>query len=472
MGETARFAETTTSLLLESANFDNVNIRRTSTRLRLRSEASLRFDKGLSPELPPRGLRRATQLLAELADGTVAKGIIDVYPGAKESAPLHITEARIKQVLGVPIGLETVRGVLESLGFGCEDAGEGTLKVDAPYWRTDIGIEDDLVEEVARIRGYDDIPTTPLSGRIPPNEPDDARRLRDRVKDVLAGSGMQEVVNYSLSDVKGLENAGLSHLAQMKPLKVANPLRVEQEYLRLSLRPGLLANVEHNKKYHHGPLLMFEAGKVYIPRNRDLPEEQEVLAGVVTGDPDDPIAGFLRAKGVLEMMLGRLGVEAQFERGEGEGLHPGRVVQVSARGERLAVLGEVHPQVLEAFDIEGASVHVFDVDMARLLAHLPATKRYRPVSRYPGALRDLALIVDADTPSTAVQDVIESFPLVTSVELFDVYTGDQVAEDKKSLAFRVLYQSPSRTLGEHEVNMVQAQLLEKLGRETGAALRG
>ena len=362
--------------------------------------------------------------------------------------------------------------MLESLGFGCEDAGEGTLKVDAPYWRTDIGIEDDLVEEVARIRGYDDIPTTPLSGRIPPNEPDDARRLRDRVKDVLAGSGMQEVVNYSLSDVKGLENAGLSHLAQMKPLKVANPLRVEQEYLRLSLRPGLLANVEHNKKYHHGPLLMFEAGKVYIPRNRDLPEEQEVLAGVVTGDPDDPMDGFLRAKGVLEMMLGRLGVEAQFERGEGEGLHPGRVVQVSARGERLAVLGEVHPQVVEAFDIEGASVHVFEVDMDRLLAHLPATKRYKPVSRYPGALRDLALIVDADTPSRAVQEVIESFPLVTSVELFDVYTGDQVAEGKKSLAFRVLYQSPSRTLGEHEVNMVQAQLLEKLGRETGAALRG
>ena len=471
-GGDSEVSETTTSLLLESANFDNVNIRRTSTRLRLRSEASLRFDKGLSPELPPRGLRRATQLLAELADGMVAKGIIDVYPGAKESASLHITEARIKQVLGIPIGLETVRGVLESLGFGCEDVGEGTLKVDAPYWRTDIGIEDDLVEEVARIRGYDDIPTTPLSGRIPPNEPDDARSLRDRVKDLLAGSGMQEVVNYSLSDVKGLENAGLSHLAQMKPLKVANPLRVEQEYLRLSLRPGLLANVEYNKKYHHGPLLMFEAGKVYIPRNRVLPEEQEVLAGVVTGDPDDPMDGFLRTKGVLEMMLGRLGVDMQFERGEGEGLHPGRVVQVSARGERLAVLGEVHPQVVEAFDIEGASVHVFEVDMDRLLAHLPATKRYKPVSRYPGALRDLALIVEADTPSRAVQEVIESFPLVTSVELFDVYTGDQVAEDKKSLAFRVLYQSSSRTLGEHEVNMVQAQLLEKLGRETGAALRG
>ena len=153
------------------------------------------------------------------------------------------------------------------------------------------------------------------------------------MKDVFVGSGMQEVVNYSLSDVKGLENAGLSHLAQMKPLKVANPLRVEQEYLRLSLRPGLLANVEHNKKYHHGPLLMFEAGKAYVPRNGDLPEEQEVLAGVVTGDPDDPMDGFLRAKGVLEMMLGRLGVEVQFERGEGEGLHPGtRRAGVGARG--------------------------------------------------------------------------------------------------------------------------------------------
>ena len=471
-GANTEVTEDTNTLLLESANFNNVNIRRTSTRLRLRSEASLRFDKGLSPELPPKGLRRATQLLAELAEGTVAKGIIDVYPGAQEKAPVHLTEARIEQVLGISIEMEKVRGVLESLGFECEESGENGLKVWAPYWRTDIGIEDDLVEEVARISGYDDIPTTPLSGRIPPNVPDDARALRDAVKDILAGCGMQEVVNYSLSDVKGLEDAGLGHLAGLNPLKVANPLRVEQEYLRLSLRPGLLANVEHNKKYHHGPLLMFEAGKVYIPRDGGLPDEQEVLAGVVTGDPEDPMDGFLRAKGVLEMMLGRLGVDGQFERGEGEGLHPGRVVQVSARGDRLAIMGEVHPEVVEAFDIDGASVHVFEVDMAKLRAHLPAAKRYRPVSRYPGALRDLALIVDTNTPSRAVQEVIESFPLVTSVDLFDVYTGDQVSEGKKSLAFRVLYQSPSRTLSEHEVTMVQAQLLDKVGRETGAVLRG
>ncbi len=471
-GANTEVTEDTKTLLLESANFNNVNIRRTSTRLRLRSEASLRFDKGLSPELPPKGLRRATQLLAELAGGTVAKDIIDVYPGVGKKVPVHLTEARIEQVLGISIEMEKVREVLESLAFECEESGENGLKVSAPYWRTDIGIEDDLVEEVARISGYDDIPTTPLAGRIPPNVPDDARALRDAVKDILAGCGMQEVVNYSLSDVKGLENAGLGHLAELNPLKVANPLRVEQESLRLSLRPGLLANVEHNKKYHHGPLLMFEAGKVYIPKNGELPDEQEVLAGVVTGDPEDPMDGFLRAKGVLEMMLGRLGVDGQFERGEGEGLHPGRVVQVSARGERLAIMGEVHPEVVEAFDIDGASVHVFEVDMATLRAHLPAAKRYRPVSRYPGALRDLALIVDTDTPSRAVQEVIESFPLVTSVDLFDVYTGDQVSDGKKSLAFRVLYQSPSRTLGEHEVNMVQAQLLEKLGQETGAVLRG
>ena len=471
-GANTEVTEHTKTLLLESANFNNVNIRRTSTRLRLRSEASLRFDKGLSPELPPKGLRRATQLLAELAGGTVAKGIIDVYPGAREQAPVHLTEARIEQVLGISIEMEKVRGVLESLAFECEESGEGGLKVSAPYWRTDIGIEDDLVEEVARISGYDDIPTTPLSGRIPPNVPDDTRALRDAVKDILAGCGMQEVVNYSLSDVKGLENAGLGHLAELNPLKVANPLRVEQEYLRLSLRPGLLANVEHNKKYHHGPLLMFEAGKVYIPKNGELPDEQEVLAGVVTGDPEDPMDGFLRAKGIMEMMLGRLGVEARFERGEGEGLHPGRVVEVLVRGDRLLVLGEVHPHVVEAFDIEGASVHLFEVDMEKLGEHLPSSKRYQPVSRYPGALRDLALIVDADTASTAVQEVIEGFPLVTSVELFDVYSGDQVEAGKKSLAFRVLYQSPSRTLSEHEVTMVQAQLLDKVGRETGAVLRG
>ena len=417
-GANTEVTKDTKTLLLESANFNNVNIRRTSTRLRLRSEASLRFDKGLSPELPPKGLRRATQLLSELADGTVAKGIIDIYPGAREQAPLSITESRIKQVLGVSIEMDKVKGVLESLGFECEESGEGALKVTTPYWRTDISIEDDLLEELARISGYDDIPTTPLSGRIPLNEPDEARALRDAVKDILAGCGMQEVVNYSLSDVRGLENAGLGHLAELNPLKVANPLRVEQEYLRLSLRPGLLANVEHNRKYHHGPLLMFEAGKVYMPKNGELPEEEEVLAGVVTGDPEDPMDGFLRAKGVLETLCwGGWESRPGLSGGEGEGLHPGRVVEVSARGDRLAVLGEVHPQVLEAFDIDGASVHVFEVDLDNLKSHLPASKRYKPVSRYPGALRDLALIVDAETPSRAVQEVITSFPLVTSVEL-------------------------------------------------------
>ena len=205
------------------------------------------------------------------------------------------------------------------------------------------------------------------------------------MKDILAGCGMQEVVNYSLSDVRGLENAGLGHLAELNPLKVANPLRVEQEYLRLSLRPGLLANVEHNRKYHHGPLLMFEAGKVYMPKNGELPEEQEVLEGVVTGDPEDPMDGFLRAKGILEMTLGRLGVEARFERGEGEGLHPGRVVEVSARGDRLAVLGEVHPQVLEAFDIGEASVHVFEVDLDKLKSHLPGVQEVQARVPVPGS---------------------------------------------------------------------------------------
>ena len=471
-GANTEVTESTTTLLLESANFDNVNIRRTSMRLRLRTEASIRFDKGLSPGLPPKGLVRATQLLTELAGGTAASGIIDVYPGAREQAPLHITESRIAQVLGVAVPLSRVRGVLESLGFECGEAGDGKLRVSAPYWRSDISIEDDLVEEVARITGYDDIPTTPLSGRIPNTVPDPGRDLRERARDILAGCGMQEVVNYSLSDLRALENAGLSALAVKTPLRVANPLRSEQEYLRVSLRPGLLANVEHNRKYHQGPLLMFETGKVYLPVEGELPEEREILAAVVTGDPDDPMDGFLRAKGVLETLLGRLGVEARFQRGEADGLHPGRVVELTSRDDVLGLLGEVHPWAVEAFDIEGDSVYVFEIDLGKLLEHLPVGSRYKPVSRYPGALRDLALVVDAETPSTAVQEVITSFPLVTSVDLFDVYSGGQIAEGKKSLAFRVLYQSPSRTLSEHEVSMVQAQLLEKLGRETGAELRG
>ncbi|MFQ5933514.1 MAG: phenylalanine--tRNA ligase subunit beta, partial [Dehalococcoidia bacterium] len=205
-GANTEVSESTTALLLESANFNDVNTRRTSTKLRLRSEASIRFDKGLNPGLPLPALLRATQLLIELGGGTAAKGVIDVYPGKVRQKSLRITPQRVRQVLGLEIQMDRIVSVLKSLGFQIGKRGESEASVRVPYWRSDISIEDDLVEEVARIVGYDRIPTTPLSGQIPRHEPDRARQLADTIRDTLAAYGLQEVINYSLTGLAAMES--------------------------------------------------------------------------------------------------------------------------------------------------------------------------------------------------------------------------------------------------------------------------
>ena len=471
-GANTEVSEDTKSVLLESANFNNVNIRRTSDRLKLRSEASIRFDKGLSPELPIQGLRRATQLLAELGGGTVARGVIDVYPGKVEQKPVVITPARVEQVLGISVEKGKIIEILESLGFDCTDGGDAEVSVQIPFWRSDIAIEDDLVEEVVRTIGYDQIPVTSLSGDIPHRESDPLRDMGQHIRDVLTNCEMQEVINYSLIGLSQIKDAGIEVPDSPRPLKVANPMRSDQEYLRLSLRPGLLANAALNEKHQDEGLRLFEIGRIFPPRDADLPDEKQVLAAIVTGGEGRTEEGFLKAKGILETLLDELGVEARFEVVTEPGLHPGRVASLNAQNDKLGVLGEVHPNVAEAFDLEAPSVHIFELDLETLLRHLPATKRYRPVSRFPGVMRDIALVVDLDTQARAVEDLLKSFPIVTSVKLFDIYTGDQVPAGKKSLAYSLMYQSPNRTLTEDEVNVVQAQLLQRLNKELGAELRG
>ncbi|MFQ5934109.1 MAG: hypothetical protein ACE5KI_05655 [Dehalococcoidia bacterium] len=268
------------------------------------------------------------------------------------------------------------------------------------------------------------------------------------------------------------KKARTSALDSSAPLKVANPMRSDQECLRLSLRPGLLTNVSLNEKHSEDSLRFFELGKVYLPRDGELPVEKDVLAGVITQGEGDSEEGFLEAKGVVETLLARLGVDARFEPGSDPSLHPGRVVALKSENDSLGVMGEVHPQVIEGFDIESSSVHLFEIDLETLLRHVPSTRSYKPISRFPGVVRDIAILVPVETPARIVEDLIRSFPLVTGVKLFDLYSGDQVPADKKSLAYRVVYQSPSRTLTEEEVSVVQAQLIQKLNQELGAELRG
>ncbi len=477
-GADSEVIDTTTSILLESANFYGGSIRRTSMRLNLRSEASSRFEKSISPELAPIALRRATQLLIELAGGEAAGGIVDVYPVRMAREPITLPRERIGRVLGVEYDTEQVQNVLSSLGFTCELAGTSDdLLVTVPYWRTDIKLADDLIEEVARITGYDEIPTTMLHGEIPERLPAPLIALRETVRDILVGCGMQEVITYSQTSRVMLDT--IDPQRKLGPaLRVANPMSLEQEYLRTSLRAGLLACFAANERYKQKDIRLFEVGKVYLPKENDLPEEREMLAGVLGGLPYEPswLSGedtldFFDAKGILETLFNRLRAAAVFRPVEDHNLVPGRTAEATVNGQQVGVLGEVHPRTAALFDISSQPVILFEVDLEKLLSLTGAELRYQPIPRFPEIARDLALVADIDIEASKLRDVIQSFPLVSQVSLFDVYIGDKVPEGKKSLAFSVHYQSLQRTLTDEEVNRAQQEIIERLRRELGATLR-
>ena len=471
--------DSTTTVLIESANFNQAAIHRGSIKLKLCSEASLRFEKGLSRELPLVALKRATQLMQQLAGGKVANGIIDVYPGKQQPETIVLSAAEVKRLLGMELKVNEIAKMLELLGFGCKQTkGVSQIRVDVPWWRTDISCQADLAEEVARIIGYDSIPTTMLSAALPEYEPLPAISFRRKLKDVLVSCGFQEVLNYSLTSMEMMSRLSpdLQPICP-EPMQIANPMSREYEYLRLNLRAGILATLGRNERHQENGIRLFEIGKVFLPRPKDLPEEREMFCAVlndaqpglfwkVKADPVD----FFVAKGVVETLLEQLDLKAEFEPDDDEGLYPGRSAAITIGEDKVGVVGELHPKVAKAFDLCGTA-YLIELDVDRILPLASVVKKYQPIARYPSTTRDLALLVDEQVTYKQVYDIIKCAPLVSQVTLFDLYSGEQVAKGKKSFAFHIVYQSPTRTLTDEEVDKAQQQILGKLAREVGAALR-
>jgi phenylalanyl-tRNA synthetase beta chain len=258
---------------------------------------------------------------------------------------------------------------------------------------------------------------------------------------------------------------------------MANPMTADQEYLRPNLRANLLAALSANRRHEAGSIRLFELGRVYLPRSKDLPDEPEVVCGLLSGPRfeeswhgEDAVLDFFDAKGVVDGLTSQLGVEANFEPGGDESLHPSKQAAIVIEGKRLGVIGELHPKVAEAFELSGA-VYLFEINLTALLPFTIGHKLFQPIPRFPAIVRDIAVVVDSGVTNRQVQDIITGFPLVTQVALFDVYTGGQLPPGKKSLAYRITFQSPSHTLTDDEVNEVQQQILDKLSGELGATLR-
>jgi phenylalanyl-tRNA synthetase beta chain len=481
-GLNSEVTENTTSILLEAASFNAASIHYTGHRLGLSSEAAMRFERGISAGMTIPALKHATQLIAELGNGKVARRIIDVYPGKKETEPVTLTADKMKRIIGLEYSNEQIIDSLTALGFECSRNGEQISAI-APYWRSDIRLDVDLVEEVARVIGYDKIPTTMLSDPIPPVNPSPIIILKNKLRRTLAGLGFHEIITFTMTGTDPLKNLTPDKQPpEPPPLRVVNPLSIEQEHLRPTLRANVLATLVSNRRHEEEGIRLFELGKIFLPTADVLPEEPEILCGIISGRRAEStwLGGdgnyeFYDVKGIIESALRGLNVEVSFEKSEDKGLHPTRqatvVAEIDGKKSTLGVIGELHPKVADNFEIS-ETVCLFEIDVASLLPFTTAHKMYRPVPRFPASTRDLALVVDANITHRRILDIISNFSLVSEVKLFDVYAGKQLPEGKKSLAYRLVYQSPEKTLTDEAVNKVQEQILKRLTKELGATLRG
>ena len=478
-GANSEIGPGTHRVLLESATFNGYNNRQTADTLRLRTEATLRFEKGLRAELAPLALRRATQLIHELAGGKVARGIVDIFAD-RDQPPLSVslTLKRLREILGMELELTKVEEMLLSLGFQVEREGSGRLNAQVPYWRNDINIEEDLVEEVVRIIGYDNVPTTMLATPIPYHQPRPLTELRERVRDTLSAAGMQETISYPLISLEDLERVNQLD-EEHPPLGVANPLSAGQEYLRPTLRASLLATLAYNQGHSEGPFRLFETGRVFIPTGKGLPEEREVAAGVLAGprwepswQEDEDDLSFFDAKGIIVAALERLGVNASFEPWEDATYQTGRCARIRFNDRTLGLLGQIDDSVRERFDLRAQPTALFELYLDPILeAPRHPSRGFQSFSRFPAATRDLAVVVSAEVPADRVQQILARPRLVQRVELFDLYTGEHLTEGTKSLAFHIHFQSMDHTLDTPEVDRAVQGILRNLEKEVGATLR-
>ncbi len=496
-GLDSEVTDKTDAILLESANFNQATIRRGCSHLQVQSEASIRFDKGLNSKLPLIPLKRATQLLLELAGGRAAKGIIDVYPRKSKPKPILLSAQEVKRLSGLKVNIDEILKVLKALGFECQEDDSGSqISVSVPYWRSDVKYSADLVEEIVRIIGYEKIPITRLGSPLPQQKSKlspsaQQSNLKEKLRNILAGFGFQEILTYSLVSLEKLQKLSPKLELNISPLKVANPMTREQEYLRTSLRAGLLSTLAHNQKFEQEGIRVFEIGKVFLPQHppviaseakqsqeeRELPQEKEMLCAMLSGSraelswqADKETLDFFDVKGIVENLLNQLGLKASFNIGDDEILFPGRGADIIVEDDKVGIVGDVHPMVAQAFELSNA-VCFMEVDVEKLLTMITGTKKYQPLSRFPSVTRDIALVIDEQVSYQTVENIIRSFPLVKHVTLFDLYRGEQIPKGKKSFAIRIVYQSPKHTLTDEEVDQTQEQMLSRLHQELGATLR-
>lgn len=465
-GEETGVSLNTTSIILECATFDPVSIRRTARKLNLQSDSQLRYEKGLSTEATPDALARAVELILDLAGGKVSSSVIDVRAGKYKPATFAITSDEVNALIGVTLPQKQMADVLRRLGFKVAAKGKN-IKATVPWWRDhDIEMARDLVEEIARVYGYSNIPAVVPVGLAP--RPMEVELMwEDRLKEIAKGAGMIETYTYSFVSSELLERAGYDSKGM---LHVQNPLTADLEIMRTTLLPSLLQVASENRERE--PIQrLFEISKVYYPRAGSLPDEELEMGALFTGMEN----AWKVAKGFVEHILSEAGInQVSWKRLAKDSFwHPGRTVQAYVKGELIATVGEVSPKISEQFKLE-SRVALVDMPFKKLISFATASKHYAPLSPFPPAKRDLAILVDTrveyDDVAREIEKIVDSGVNAT-VEWFDTYKGKNLPTGKKSLAMHLEFSSNEKTLESKDVDALMEKAQLKLKEKFEAEIR-
>jgi phenylalanyl-tRNA synthetase beta chain len=472
------------NVLIESAFFDPITIRRGSKTLGMSTEASYRFERGIDIEGVIRALQRSLMLMAQLTGGEIVRGVIDVYPKPYQAPSIGLRVDKTNRFLGVSLSRKSMARYLRALEMGVEEAAENELRVKPPSFRVDLTRDVDLMEEVARMEGFDKVPVT-----YPPIRPSDGGdppelRTKESITEIMVGLGLTEVISYSFISPQSLDFLGAEERSALRSsVALLNPLTVDQSMMRTSLVPGLLAAARTNLAQGEKDLKLFEVGRIFLGRElEELPDEKPVVAAIMTGlyNPkewfrEERAVDYFDIKGALEALLKALGlkdfsfksgaVPPWYQRAMGAAVCLGDIV--------LGHVGQVSPEVLRQFGVETESLFLFELDAAVLTEKSREERQFEALTKFPAVYRDLSLVVSRNTECATIQEIIrqEGGELVESVSLFDYYEGGKMGPSEKALAFRVCYRSKKGTLDGREVNQLHEAVIEKITEETGGRLR-
>jgi phenylalanyl-tRNA synthetase beta chain len=486
-GLETEITDKTSTVFLEGAAWNFINVRRAIAKTRINSEAGYRFSRGIHPALCSEGVSLCLDYMSQWSGGTIFQGLLDEYPCPAKDSIVTLSIEKINNSLGIKSTLEEVADLLTRLEFICSIKGN-QVTVQTPPHRLDIGEgiigEADVLEEIARMYGYDNIPATRLSDTLPVQRGNHALEMEEKIRDLLVTVGLQEVMTYRLTSKE--REAKLHPADQPMPeqayVSLLNPITVDRVVMRRRLLPGLMEVLERNTRLADR-LAFFEIGPVYWPvAGEQLPEEPLKLALLMSGKrlpsawdakPEEKI-DFYDMKGVLESLLDALhAIDVQFVPARNATYHPGKCAEILVSGEKVGVFGEMHPQVVKGYDVVEKAVILAELDLQSLLKLLPPRFEISAVPQFPPVYEDLAVIVDETVPAVDVEAAIRKAggKLLHNVRLFDVYRGKQLGEGKKSLAYSLMYLAPDHTLTVSEIEKLRKKIIGMLERELQAVLR-